>query len=79
MNNVKDIPKVITTDPITETDEREEEQEEEVSPGSPDPPAYDDAIKFGSGPEDVHDVIKEESAEEDQEEAAEATSDAWLA
>ena len=76
MNNTKEIPKVITTDPITETDEREEEEQEEVSLGSPDPPAYDDAVKFASGPEDVHDVIKEESAEEDQEEAAEATSEA---
>ena len=79
MNNVKDIPKVITTDPITETDEREEDEQEEVSPGSPNPPAYDDAVMFPSKPEDVHGVIKEESGEEDEEAAVEATSDASIA
>ena len=78
MNNVKDIPKVLTTDPITETDEREEDEQNEVSPGSPDPPAYNDAVQFPSKPEDAHGVIKEESGEE-EEAAMEATSDASIA
>ena len=62
MNNVKEIPKVITPDPITETDEREEDQ---ASPGSPEPPAYNEAIHLPPDVVDPNEVIGEEPVVEE--------------
>ena len=58
MSNVKEVPKVITPDPITETDEKEEDQ---VSPGSADPPAYDEAVHYAL---EHSEVIEEPVSEE---------------
>lgn len=61
----KEVPKavpVLATETITETDEREEDQ---ASPGTPDPPAYEEAVKFypeeGEAEKDAEKTDEEEA------------------